>query len=224
MDKLLVTVIQWIIAGLFISGGALVIWMLIKNSGIGRLLRGIYDVFSDAARELGNQLSACAKDLWGNKCWLKWVFFAWFGGTAIFAVGKLFAGLYRTRVDAKIAEARGKGITDEEANRMEDQANEAYEQAAAKDPAKFSKFTDEDAIQIKRESIYRKLKRGFKELLEKTDKSAQEKQAAAESMDTELDVLSKQAEAENPKGNDNDVDDGVDDVDGEMDGMPDFFE
>lgn len=224
MNQFLVTVIQWIIAALFISGGALVIWMLIKNSGIGRLLKGILDAINDVSRLLGNQLEECSKDLGGSKCWLKWVFIGVFGAWFILGGLKLFAGLYRTRIDAKMVEARGKAIQPEEANRMEDQANEAYEEAAAKNPEKFSKFTEEDKIQIKKESIYRKFLRGFKKLLQKTDKTEQQKQAEEESMGTELKVLSKQASEDNPNGNDNDIDEAGQDMDDAMDGKPGFFE
>lgn len=223
MNELLVTVFQWVIAAIFISGGALVIWMLIKNSGIGRLLKGLYDALSDASRMLGNQLSACAKDFWGSKCWIKWVVFSVLGAQIIFGAAKFFKDLYRTRVDSKLADARGKGLTDEEANRMTEQAEKGYEDAASKNPEKFENYSDEDKIQIQKESILRKFKRDYKKLLEKTDKTEQEKQQDLQEMEAELDAIAKEAAEDNPDGDD-DVDDGVDDVDDEMDNMPDFFE
>ena len=223
MNPILLQIIQWIVTIMIVSGLVLVMWLLIKNTGIGRLLRGIYDAMSDAARELGNQLSTCAADFWSNKCWLKWVAIAWFGAQFIFTVAQLGVALYRTRIDSKIADARGKGITQEEANDMEAQVDEAFETWKTKNPEKAKNLTEEDEIQIKRGSLYNKLRKNIKKLLEKSDQSKEAKAEAEKVVDQELQELSEQAVEDNPEGDQGEINDATDDMDGELDDMPDFF-
>lgn len=223
MNPILLQIIQWIVTIMIVSGLILVMWLLIKNTGVGRLLRGIYDAMSDAARELGNQLTACAADFWSNKCWLKWVGIGVLGAQFIFAVAQIGVALYRTRIDSKIADARGKGITKEEANDMEAQVDEAFESWKAKNPEKAKNLTEEDEVQIKRGSLYRKLRKSIKKLLEKSDQSKEAKAEAEKVVDQELQELSEQAAEDNPEGNQEDVDDATNEVDENLDDMPDFF-
>lgn len=223
MNPILLEIIQWTIAIMFISGVMIAIWFIIKNTGIGHLLSGIWDVVNRAAKDFGDQLSACSKDLMSSKCWIKWLFIGIPGAMFVSWILKNTLGrILRTKVDRWIEDSRGEGITEEEAGNMETEIDEAYSRWAAKNPEKAKNMSEDDELQIKKSSLYRRILRSFKKLLSKSNKSEEERQAAEESMDTEMQEMARQAAEQNPEGNDNDIDDATDGVDDEL-GDVDFF-